>query len=372
MNLCFIANPNSVHTQRWVRYFSERGHAVHLIGEHALRRGIPPGVTFYDLPARFNVRKIRYLVWGLAVRRIVRQVQPDLLHTHQITSAGWLGAAAGYHPLLVQAWGSDLLVGPQRYWAHRQLARWVLRQADYVLCVSESLARAARALGADPARLEVTPMGVDTGVFCPANASSARRTELGLGPGPVVISIRAMRPLYNPLDIAQAIPRILEQVAAAQFLILTYSYDPDVLSEFQSIVQKGGASHAVHYVGAQPDDNAIAELYRLADIAVSVPSSDGTPLSVLEAMACGVPLVLSDVPSLHEWVQHEREALFVPTGDVEAISAAILRMLRNDLLRQSLARNGTRLVRQRAGRGLSMRRVEEIYHKLIERGTAKG
>ena len=208
MRLCLIANPNSIHTQRWVRYFVERGHEVHLIGEKPLTGAPPQGARFYDLTQQSNLRKARYLVWSQAVRRLVRAIRPDVLHAHQVASAGWLGAAAGYHPFLVTSWGSDLLVGARRSAAQRQLARWVLRRADRITCVSQNLAQVALALGASPERVEVVPWGVDTGIFHPAPPGS-----LPVGP-PIVFSIRAMRPLYNLMDIGRAIPLVLAQAPA--------------------------------------------------------------------------------------------------------------------------------------------------------------
>ena len=135
------------------------------------------------------------MLWVQAVRRLVRTICPDVLHAHQVASAGWLGAAAGYHPLLVTSWGSDLLVGARRSAVQRQLARWVLRRADRITCVSQNLAQAALALGAPPERVEVVPWGVNTSIFYPVPSGS-----VPAGP-PIVLSIRAMRPLYNPIDI---------------------------------------------------------------------------------------------------------------------------------------------------------------------------
>ena len=365
MRLCIIANPESIHTRRWVRYFVERGDEVHLIGEHATWQVPPAGVVLHDLTRLVNVRKVRYIAWALAVRQLVREIHPDLLHAHQVASAGWLGAAAGWHPFLVTAWGSDLLLGTRRSWAQRQLARWVLRRADYVTCVSEELARQARLLGVDPARLEVVPWGVDAEVFRPGPPSEAWREQLGLGEGPVVLSLRAIRPVYNPLVIARAIPLVQAQVPTAQFIVRTYSYDPSLLDEFRTIVEAAGVASAVRYVGDLPDDRAIAELYRLADVAVSVPSSDGTPQSVLEALACGVVPVLSDLPTLREWVRHEEEGLFVPVNDTAALATAVVRLLNDAALRERLRTQGIALVGRRADRRMWMEHSAGIYRRLI-------
>jgi glycosyltransferase involved in cell wall biosynthesis len=370
VRLAYIANPNSIHTQRWVAYFAEQGHEVHLISEQKPVQPLPSGIISHALsvPARVSrvrVPGLRLWMLGREARRLLRQIRPDVVHAHTVSPSGWFGALAGIHPLLVTAWGSDLLLTPRRSWIYSLLARWVLRQADYVTCVSQDLAQVARSLGADPVRLEVAPWGVDTEIFRPGPADPTLREQLGLGPGPVVLSLRVVRPLYHPLDIAQAIPQIVEQVPEVQFVIRTHACDPELLAQFQAIVHRHGVAASVHYAGSQPNDSAIADLSRLADVAVSVPASDGAPLSVLEALACGAALVVSDLPSLREWVQDGQQALLVPVGDVVAISSAIVRLLTDEPLRQKLSGNGSRLVRERADSRVWMHHHTEIYRRLI-------
>jgi glycosyltransferase involved in cell wall biosynthesis len=360
VRLCYVANPNSIHVRRWVRYFSTRGHEVHLISTRPVQSSVPPGVILHPVSA-LPTPMLRNLALGYAVRKQVRAIRPDLLHAHQISPDGWQAAMAGFHPLLLTAWGSDLLLAPHRAWRYRLFIRWALARADYVTCVSENLAQAARALGADPSRLELAPWGVETEVFCPGPSSDALRAKLGLGQGPVVLSIRALRSLYHPLDFAQAIPGVLEQVPDTQFIIRSHLYDPELLSQVQAIIDEHNIAGKVRFVGDLADDPAIADLYRLADVAVSVPSSDGTPQSVLEAIACGAALVLSDVPSLHEWVRDGREGLFVPVGDVGAIASAIVRLLKDASLRSELQANGLELIRQRADSRVWMAHAEAIY-----------
>jgi glycosyltransferase involved in cell wall biosynthesis len=367
VRLTFIANPNSVHTERWLGYFAGRGHSVDLIAYARPGRPLPPDVTVHDLTSRTNVPKLRFAAWALAVRRLVRRLRPDVLHAHQAVAAGWLGAAAGYHPFVVSAWGSDLLLAPRRSRLQRALARWTLRRADHVSCVSEGLAHAARALGADPARVEVAPLGVDRDVFYPAagpDETAALKARFGLGAGPAVLSLRAMRPIYHPLDIAAALPRVLAQVPDARFAIRTYGADEALLGQFRALVAQGGAANAVTYVGEQAGDREVAALNRAADVAVSVPASDGTPVSVLEAMACGAVPVLSDLPSLREWVSDGREALLVPVGDPEAIVAAVVRLLRDEPLRRDMRARALELIAQRADARVWMAHAEELYETL--------
>jgi glycosyltransferase involved in cell wall biosynthesis len=225
-----------------------------------------------------------------------------------------------------------------------------------VTCVSSQLVEAARTLGVAAERVELTPWGVDAALFHPGAALQDRP--------PIVLSIRGLKPIYNPLVIARAIPAVLAQRPDARFVIRTYSVDAELLAGVNEVVAQGGAASAVEYVGDLPDDHAIAGLYRQAAVVVSVPSSDGTPQSVLEAMACGAAPVVSDLPSLHDWVQHERTGLVVPAGDADALAGAILRLLDDNALRASIQAAAIRVVQQRANSRLWMQRYEQIYQQL--------
>ncbi|MEJ2709473.1 MAG: glycosyltransferase family 4 protein [Anaerolineales bacterium] len=363
MKICYLANPNIAHTLRWSGFFASLSYEVHLIGEHKPARKPAPGVVFHDLTAYTNLRKVRYALWPWIIRRIIREIQPDILHSIGIASAGWLGAAASFHPFIATSLGSDLLLLHRRSRLHRQLSLWVLNKADTVVCVSKQLTRQAIALGVESDKLETIYPGIDTGIFAPLDDRKAVRRKLGLGPEPVVLSIRAMNWIYNALDIAQAIPLVLDKAPQARFLIFTYNQDPALFSQFKAQITESGCEQAVTYIPELANDRTIAQYYQAADIAVSVPSSDGTPSSVLESMACKTALVLSDLPTLHDWARDEREALFVPKGDVQAIAAAILRLIKDKKLRQELAQNAAQKVRQEAGVETWMGKMDQIYRR---------
>lgn len=370
MHLAILSNPNSIHTQRWVRFFVARGHEVTLISPNRFDDALPAGVAFYDLTRVTNRRKLRFVAWSWTLRRLLRAIRPDVLHAHQVTGAGWLGAASGFHPFLVTSWGSDLLVSAQRSALQRRLAQAVLRRADYVTCVSEPLAEIARSLGISVAKVEVVHWGVDTEIFHPQRATqtgfdtAAAQATQPTEATALVLSIRAVRPIYNPLVIAQAIPRVLAARPDVRFAIRTYSVDAALLAEFQRTVAAANAEHAVSYIGELPDDAAIADLYRHAAVVVSVPSSDGTPQSVLEALACGAAPVLSDLPSLRAWVEPEVCGLYAPVGDAGATAAAILRLLDDDALRRRMQAAGARLVQTRANSRVWLERYEQLYQTL--------
>ena len=366
MKICIIGNPNSIHVHRWVKYFISKQDIIHWIGEHTLGTAIPQGVIFHDLTRATNVRKLRYLIWALQTRRLLLEIKPDILHAHSVVSAGWLGAATGYHPFLITAHGSDLLLLDQHSWFFQKLTKWTLLKADYVTCVSENLAVKAKVLGAKPERVEVVPLGVHLNTFRPSLNPQIIRQRLGLGAEPIVLSIRAMNPIYNLLDIAQAIPLVLEQVPQIRFLIFAYNIDHDYHSRFTEYLTDEIKSGSVRLVQNLPNDQAIAEYYHACNVAISVPSSDGTPVSVLEAMACGAAVIASDLPSLHDWISPEQDGLVVPVGDIQAITNAIIRLVRDAPLRNRMGTKAAVRIQKQGDNQFWMQRIMRIYDALTK------
>jgi L-malate glycosyltransferase len=364
LKLCLLANPNSVHIQRWATYFVEAGYEVHLIGEHALTSRLPARVIFHDLTRLTNLRKLRYLGWAFALRGLLGKIRPDVLHAHNITSAGWLAAASGFHPTLITSHGSDLMLLEERPRVHTILTKWVLRQADYITCVSQILAQKARQLGASAERVEVAPLGIDLSIFHPGRPDATGQPGKYTGETPVLLSLRAIRQIYNPMDVAAAIPKVLKSIPEARFVFLTYNSEARLLKQLQTWIASQQLSHTVDFIPPMEGDAAIAEMIRGCDVAISVPASDGAPASVLEAMACQKALILSNIPALHEWATHERECLYVAPGDIQALSQAIMRLMEDHKLRRDLGENASKLVKSRADRKQCMYRYEKLYQEL--------
>jgi L-malate glycosyltransferase len=366
MKLCLVANPNSVHTRRWVKYFSQEGLEIHLVGEHTPLRPPPDNCEFYDLTRTTNLRKARYLVWSRALHQLVRQIKPDILQALSLASAGWLATASNYHPFVATAIGSDLMLLEKRSILHRQLTTWALKRADFVTCVSKGLATKARQLGVDQNKVDVVYIGVNLGIFHPGSVGDRDQNKLTTNDQPLVLSIRAINPIYNPLDIARAMLIVLKQFPGARFAVFTYNNDPATLAAFKAIIAAENVSNSVIFVDPLSDDNIIANFYRAADIAISIPSSDGTPASVLEAMACGTAVIASDLPSLHDWIIPEQNGIIVPVGDVNALANAILRLLQDPGFRERLGSNATATVQEQGDHQVWIQQMMKIYHDLAK------
>lgn len=331
MRLCMVADGRSPHTRRWIEPLVRGGHEVHLLSYRAAPR-VPDGLAgFVDLTALDDTPRRRFLVWARHVRRTVRWLRPDVLHAHQITAAGWLGAAAGYHPFVVSAWGSDVLVEESRGAFRRWLLRRVIARCDRLAVPSPLLWDEASRLGAPDGRLRLVPWGVDRSVFRPEPDDRAdTRRALGVAPGaPLVLSPRAIAPLYRIRRIVDAVADLRGEISDVRLALVRFRPERAYLAQVEARIRARNLDTAVCWIPEVESDAEMARLYRAADAVVSVPASEGYGSSVREAAACGCPVVTADLPALRDAFVDGEEILAVANDDADALRHALGRLLRD-------------------------------------------
>jgi glycosyltransferase involved in cell wall biosynthesis len=366
LRLCYIANPNSPHTVRAVQPFIERGHRVYLIADRPVHRAWQ-GATLFDFGGSFRGRvpKLGLLPWAVKVRAVVHDLCPDVLHAHQVDRGGWISLATRCHPLVLTAWGSDLLVQAGRSPLHWALSRAALRRADLVLTPAKPIFRRALALGGDAERVRLMPWGVDMQAFRPGSASAALRVQLGVPENAsVVLSPRALAPIYNIDVILEAMALVTREVPNALLLITEYNPRLSYRLRIARMIERLGLGSTARLIQPAETPAQMADLCRLADVIVSVPSSDSLALTVSEAMACGAAVTISDLPAFDGWVEPERSGLVVPVRDVGATAGAITRLLKDAALRRDIGKRAAQKVREQADQTAWVEQMEALYYEL--------
>ncbi len=368
LRLAFLADPNSIHTRRWLAFFAERGHEIHLLDGYAT--GITPGlhqqvvVRRYAALGRLRIPFFSSLQGRSALRRALAELRPDVLHGHYLTRYGWQARLSGFHPYVVSPWGSDLFVTPRTSRRARWWARATLGAADLVTVVSEPMREAAVLAGARADRIEMVQFGVDTEAFAPGPAPAGLAQRLGLGSGRVVFSSRALKPVYRQDIVIDAFARLAPDTS---LLLTARNAEPGYLAAIRARVDGLGLGDRVRIVDEVAEAD-LPDLLRLADIVVSVPTSDGFPVSVLEAMASGTPVVASDLPPIRPVLGPIADELLVPVGDVEATARALHAALDMDPARRVALATAMRDYTVRvADFATNMERMEGLYRRLAGR-----
>jgi glycosyltransferase involved in cell wall biosynthesis len=354
LRLAFLGDPNSIHTRRWVSWFAEEGHEVHLL--EGFGGAIAPGLDERIRIERFRGRR--------ELRRVLGRIRPDVLHGHFVRRYGWQAASAGFHPYVISPWGSDLLRVPRHAWRTRWWNRRALRGADLVTVTSEHMRAAALDAGARRPRIEIVQHGVDTRRFSSGPPPAELAERLGVANRAVIFSPRTVRPLYRHETIVDAFASLPDE----PILVMTRGgADPAYLANLLERMRGRGVADRVRIVDAIAHEQMPAYL-RLARVVVSVPESDSFPVTVLEAMACATPVVVSDLPPARAALGLIAPELIVPLGDPPALATALRRALAlSEAERRSLGEALRGYVVQAADYATNMARMEVLYRRLARR-----
>ncbi len=358
MNLAFIGWANHVHLQRWAGYFLETGHDVrvlNLANASARINGSPcPRLCTRRKGERWKVREIR---WRLRLR------PPDVLHVHWASFANYAYLSA-IRPYGVTAWGSDIYRMDEWDGPERDDCVHALKEAAFVTCDSEDLRCRLEALGIARDRLHIIQWGVNTDLFRPDCDTAPLRAQLALPrDASIIFSPRQLAPVYQIETVMQAFRQLLDR-RPNSILVQKYynTRDAEVQRYIERAREFGIPNDRIRWVGRLDYDD-MAALYAVSDVVVSVAASDGTPVSLLEAMAAGKPVVVGRLQSILEWVEPDKNGLVIPVGDVAALAQALMVLLDNSEMRQRMGVRNRQIVVDTASQHHHMSRMLELYRR---------
>ena len=305
--------------------------------------------------------------WFLAlpeVQRLARRLSPQWLHGHYVTSYGLWAAACSLGaqvPRVLTAWGSDILVTPRapglRGGAMAALVGWSLKRARLITADSQDMLAEIRRYGVT-ARCEEVLWGADTDRFRPGKPAADFE----------ITSLRSWEANYNIDTVLRAFARLRTVRPQANATLNLLGGGPDEAALRALAAELALPADSVRFLGRVGDAAMVATLQR-SRVSLSVPSSDATSVSLLESMACGLPVVASDLPANRQWIAGDTD-LIVPARDPSALAAALLRLHDEPDLARGEGQRNRELAVQRASRRVQMDRMAALYDSLRLRAPA--
>lgn len=258
----------------------------------------------------------------LALRRLAREVEPDVIHAGPLHSAALVAALDNARPLVSMSWGSDLLVDARRSAWMKNLTRLVLRRSDALVGDCQAVKETAVEFGFPEERVTLFPWGLDLGRFQPADpADSELRARLGWQDCVVALSLRSWEPIYGVDCVVRGFARAAERDERLRLILLGGG---SLAGQIQGLLAKYGLHGRVH-LGGTVSNSDLPRYYQAADLYLSASHSDGSSVSLMEALACGLPALVSDIPGNREWIEEGRQGWLFPDGDPEALAAKLAR-----------------------------------------------
>ncbi len=282
----------------------------------------PPGVraSYLKYPAfPLLSRPLNAVLSTRALLAPAREFQPDLILAYWIHPGGSAAVSIGARlgvPVVVGARGSDLRRPPD--WMTRRTVQRTLRSADFVVTVSNELRERAIALGVAADRVRAIPNGCDTTVFFPGERREAC-AEIGADPdGQLILFVGHLIAAKGVLDLVEAFTRL---APSRPRLRLSFVGDGGLRAELEARLRRAGLSERALFPGTVPA-HRVASWMRAADVFCLPSHSEGCPNVVIEALACGTPVVATEVGGTPDLLSPAAGRLVQP-GRPEALASAL-------------------------------------------------
>ena len=301
----------------------------------------------------------------VATRRLLRRSGARLVHTH-MAKAGAVGRMAAFstspRPRTVHTFHGHVLEGYFRPAVERafvRMERGLARRTDVLIAVSDEVRDQLLELGVGkPSQFQVIPLGFDLTSFLRVEGRSGRlRSDLGIGDHvPLVGVLGRLAPIKDHHTLFEA----MEKLDDAHLAVLG---DGELLPTLRAKALAMGLGDRVHFAGWRHD---VADAISDMDVVALSSRNEGSPVSLIEALACGRPIVATDVGGVRSVVRDGETGFLLPPGDATAIATKIGLLLRDPDLRARFGASGRRDVEHRYGRERLLTDIRSLYSELLD------
>ncbi|WP_322807816.1 glycosyltransferase family 4 protein [Thermanaerothrix sp.] len=356
----YFSRDYTPHDHRFLSALAATNHQVYYLrlerGARQLEdRPLPEGVTY--VPWAGGLKPFTWAAMPALLRdfqRVLGEIKPDLIHAGPVQTAAFLAALSGFHPLVVMSWGSDLLRDAfrNRWW--RWITTFTLRRATVLVGDCRAVQDMAISFGMPAERIVLFPWGVDLRHFSPGEDDGLRERR-GWQDAFVLLSLRSWEPIYGLDVVVRAFAEVAHDLPEVRLFLLGGGSQAPLI---QRLLYENDLLDRV-YLGGQVGYQRLPSFYRAADLYLSASHSDGSSVSLMEALACGLPAVVSDIPGNREWVVPGVHGWLFPDGDAHALA---------DRIREAYARRDALVEMRRQARYLAEERAnwEKNFARLLQ------
>lgn len=363
MRVLLLASVNSIHTVRWANALCAQGVEIHVAcccGHNALVARLNPVIPVHELPV---ASPMGYVANAMPLRSLARRIRPDVVHAHYASGYGTLLRAARLRPSVLSVWGSDVFRVPERNPIARHVVRKNLQFPTVICSTSAVMAAQARAVAEDEDLVpEVVPFGVDLSEFSPGDEDGRSGIAFGV--------VKSFKPIYG-------IDLIIRAFASASMELdgsghgstsLVLVGDGPQRPELEALAAELGIGEKVTFTGAVSNSDLPAIL-RTFDIFVQGSYTESFGVAIVEAAACGVPVIATDAPGFVEVLGGGDFGVIVPRGEVDSLSQVMVALGSDPEARKRMGAAGIANVEQRYDFHENVRDMISIYRRIVGEGA---
>jgi len=367
--ICYLGSVRNPHVRKFANHFCQKNWDVHLITwkrpSDTCSLNLNVTIHYINIPPH-NILKLGSLI---EITKIIDRITPTILHAHYISTFGVISAFYKmYHneiPLILSAQGSDVLLPgylPLFRIMGRKLLKIAVAEADYIHVDGDDMTSVLKKLGVPDKKLKDICYGIDVDVFRPYINGESMFRNLNYGYSPIIISTRNLKQIYDVESLIRAAPTVLNEVPNAKFIIIGTGTEENTLKK---LTRRLNLSNSVEFLGYISNID-LPKYLASSDIYVSTSLSDGgLATSTAEAMACGLPLVVTDFGDNSKWINNEINGYLVPLKNPKILAEKIVLLLKDPDNRTLFGQRNREIAVDKLDLHKGMNKVEAIYEELV-------
>ena len=318
-------------------------------------RLVPPNVQqVIWMGGRDTFRWGNFMKLILDFRRLVKEIKPDLIHAGPIQTCAFIAVLSGFRPILTMSWGFDLMEDAHRNKWSEFVTRYTLKHSTFFISDANVTRDKAVAYGMNPEKTIVFPWGVDLEHFKPSNLQPSNLQTFTL------FCNRSWETRYGVDVLARAFVEVAQQNDNADLILLNGGSQSGKLRQ---ILQGVGALDRVTF-GGQVSQTDLPRWYHMADLYISPSHVDGSSVSLMEALACGLPCLVSDIPANKEWIIENENGWLFRDGDANHLAEKILEAIAQREKLPDIGRANRRSAEMRADWNKNAEALMSVYRSL--------
>lgn len=362
MKIVLLSAASSIHTIRWANGLASKGVEVHLISQHPLQDHLSDKVKLYLLPYSGT---LGYYLNVFKVRKLLKEIQPDLVNAHYASGYGTTARLANHHPLLLSVWGSDVYDFPYTSFLHKYLVKKTLYAADKIASTSHCMALQTYKIAPLLSKIAITPFGVNMNMFINAQPlTTIHNHQIVVG------TVKTMSHKYGIDTLIEAFAILHKNLinkdsVIAQKLVLRLVGGGHEIDQLKALASKLNILDKIQFIGHVDYQNVPIELSKI-DIYVALSRDESFGVAIIEAGAAYRPVVVSNVGGLPEVTMENITGLIVPKENPQAAANAIEQLVLNPTLRKNMGISGRQHVESSYSWDESLNIMMKLYQDIID------
>lgn len=358
MRIIYFSKNYTPHDYRFLSSLSRTEHDVFYLKLEANQRQTE------DRPVPENIEQIlwaggqREFRWRdvprltLDLRRLIKNIRPDLIHAGPIQSCAFISILSGFRPVLAMSWGYDLVMDAEKSAWMKWITRYTLQRSAFFVSDANVSRNKAVQLGMDPNKTVIFPWGTDVEHFTPKTLELSNSEPLTL------FCNRTWEAIYGVDVLARAFVRVATENPNVDLILLGGgSQGPKI----RQILMNGGVLDRVHF-GGHVSQADLPRWYHMADLYISPSHVDGSSVSLMEALASGLPCLVSDIPGNREWIEDGVNGWLFRDGNAEDLAEKIRFAIKNRQSFDKISAAARSTAEQKADWKKNFGKLLEVYN----------